>query len=444
MKKSLLQKLGLLGIVSFLSYAAAVIFSPLAYPNYNRLAQAVSDLSAANAPSLSLWNRLSAPYAVCEPLCAVLCCIGVQPRKNKPLRAGVYLFAVMECISAVGYRMFPLSDSGYAGAFQDVMHMVITAAVVLLSVGSLALFIIAGAKDKSCRSYGVCAAVALAMMLVGALGTKLAPAKYFGAVERCSVFAATGFNAALGLHLFLQKPESSPHDSTATNNKISTSTPYILNYKGETPIMKNTTLIIRNEEEKDYKTSENLTREAFWNVYLPGAKEHFVLHRMRTEPAFVPELDFVMELNGEMIAQVAYARSEIECDNGEKLPVLTFGPIGVAPAYKRRGYGKLLLDFSMQKAKELGAGALFITGNIDFYGKSGFVPAKTKGVRYADDPEADYFLVKELKDGFLNGVRGTYKDPELYFVCDREPADFERFDAEFPKKEKLRLPEQLF
>lgn len=207
MKKSLLQKLGLLGIVSFLSYTAAVVFSPLAYPGYNRLAQAVSDLSAANAPSLALWNQLSAFYNVCEVVCATVVCIGIQGRKTRLLRAGVYLFAVMEWISAVGYRMFPLSDSGYAGAFQDMMHMVTTALVVLLSVISLTVIIIAGAKNRDCRSYGVCAAAALGMMLVGALGMKIVPAAYFGVVERFSVFAATGFNAALGVHLFLWKPE---------------------------------------------------------------------------------------------------------------------------------------------------------------------------------------------------------------------------------------------
>ena len=173
MKKSLLQRLGLLGVVSFLSYTAAVVFAPLAYPGYNWMAQAVSDLSAANAPSLALWNQLSASYNVCE----------------------------------VVYRMFPLSDSGYAGAFQDVMHMAVTALVVLLSIVSLVIIIVAGAKSKSCRSYGVCAAVALAMMLVGAIGMKIVPASYFGVVERFSVFAATGFNAALGIHLFCMKSE---------------------------------------------------------------------------------------------------------------------------------------------------------------------------------------------------------------------------------------------
>ena len=206
MKKSLLQRLGLLGVVSFLSYTAAVVFAPLTYPEYNWMAQAVSDLSAAaNAPSLALWNQLSALYNVCEVVCVTVVCIGIQGRKTKLLRSGIYLFAVMEWISAVGYRMFPLSDSGYAGAFQDVMHMAVTALVVLLSIVSLVIIIVAGAKSKSCRSYGVCAAVALAMMLVGAMGMKIVPAAYFGVVERFSVFAATGFNAALGLHLFCSK-----------------------------------------------------------------------------------------------------------------------------------------------------------------------------------------------------------------------------------------------
>ena len=205
MKKSLIQKLGLLGIVSFLSYTAAVVFAPMAYPGYNWMAQAVSDLSAANAPSLGLWNQLSALYNACEVVCVTVVCIGMQGQKTRLLRSGIYLFAIREWISAVGYRMFPLSDSGYAGAFQDVMHMIVTALVVLLSIVSLTVIIVAGAKKEDCRSYGVCAGIALGMMLVGAMGMKLVPAEYFGVVERFSVFAATGFNAALGIHLFFTK-----------------------------------------------------------------------------------------------------------------------------------------------------------------------------------------------------------------------------------------------
>ena len=202
MKKSLIQKLGLLGIVSFLSYTAAVVFAPLAYPGYNWMAQAVSDLSAANAPSLGLWNQLSAFYNACEVVCATVVCVGIGGQKTKLLRTGIYLFAVMEWVSAIGYRMFPLSDSGYAGSFQDVKHMAVTVAVVLLSIVSLSIIIAAGIKSRNCRSYGVCAGIALGMMLVGAFGMKLVPAAYFGVVERFSVFAATGFNAALGIHLF--------------------------------------------------------------------------------------------------------------------------------------------------------------------------------------------------------------------------------------------------
>ena len=201
--------------------------------------------------------------------------------------------------------------------------------------------------------------------------------------------------------------------------------------------------IIRLEEKKDYRAVENLTREAFWNVYRPGCMEHYVLHCYRGDPAFVPELDFVMELDGKLMGQVIYVRSEIDCGDGWKKPIMTFGPICIAPKYKRQGYGKQLLDYSMEKAREMGTGALAITGNIDFYGKSGFVPAKTKGVRYADDPEADYFLIKELTPGFLDGISGTYKDPEGYFVCEKDPEGFAQFEAGFPAKEKLKLPGQL-
>ncbi len=203
-------------------------------------------------------------------------------------------------------------------------------------------------------------------------------------------------------------------------------------------------IIIRHETKDDYRNVENLTRESFWNVYRPGCMEHYVLHCYRNDPAFVPELDFIMELDGKLIGQIIFVRSKIDCDDGHRLPIMTFGPIGIAPEYKRRGYGKRLLDYSMEKARKMGAGALAITGNILFYGKSGFVPAKTKNIRYADDPDADYFLIKELIPGFLNGVSGSYKDPEGYFVCEKDPEAFERFEATFPKKEKQKMPGQIF
>lgn len=206
MKKSLLNYCGLTGVVAFLSYTAAVVFSPLAYPGYDWKAQAVSDLSAANAPSLSLWNQLSCLYDVCTLICAMMVCVGIQGKKCRLLRVGIYIFTAMEWISAVGYSLFPLSDSGYAGTFQDRMHILSTVLVVILSIVSLVMIIIAGVKNQSCKSYGICAGIALGMMMVGALGMNIVPQEYFGVVERFSVFAATGFNAVLGIHLYAMQP----------------------------------------------------------------------------------------------------------------------------------------------------------------------------------------------------------------------------------------------
>ncbi len=201
--------------------------------------------------------------------------------------------------------------------------------------------------------------------------------------------------------------------------------------------------IIRLETPADYRETENVTREAFWNVYRPGCTEHYVLHCYRDNDDFVPELDFVLEKDGKIIGQIMYVRAEIAADDGRSIPIMTFGPIGIVPQYKRQGYGKMLLDFSMEKAKALGVGALCMEGNIDFYGKSGFVVASTKGIHYYDEPrseEVPYFLLKELQPGFLDGVTGVHHTPKGYFVSDEEA---EAFDKQFPPKEKLKLPGQL-
>ena len=201
--------------------------------------------------------------------------------------------------------------------------------------------------------------------------------------------------------------------------------------------------IIRLETKEDYKEVENVTREAFWNVYRPGCMEHYVLHCYRNREDFIKELDFVMEKDGKIIGHVMYSKAEIQADDGRKIPIMTFGPISILPEYKRKGYGKKLLDYSMQKAKEMGAGALCIEGNIDFYGKSGFVVASTKGIHYYAEPrenEVPYFLLKELEQGFLDDIEGIYRTPEGYFVDEKE---VENFDQKFPKKEKLRLSGQL-
>lgn len=201
---------------------------------------------------------------------------------------------------------------------------------------------------------------------------------------------------------------------------------------------------IRLEETKDFKNTENLVREIFWNVYRPGCMEHYVLHCLRDDPAFVPELDFVMELDGTLIGQNIFVRAEIKADDGRIIPIMTMGPIGILPEFQRKGYGKLLLDYSLEKAKELGCGAVCFEGNIDFYGRSGFTYASEFGIRYSGLPEgadASFFLCKELIPGFLDGVSGEYAPPQGYLVDEKE---CEEFDNEFPPKEKLKLPGQLF
>ncbi len=203
----------------------------------------------------------------------------------------------------------------------------------------------------------------------------------------------------------------------------------------------------RHEEEKDYRAVENLIREAFWNVYRPGCQEHFVLHRLRDDPAFVKELDYVMEKDGELMGQNMFMRAHISADDGREIPVLAMGPICVAPAYKRQGYGKMLLDYTLERAAELGFGALCFEGNIGFYGKSGFTYAGEFGIRYHGLPEgadASFFLCKELIGGYLAGVTGEYAPPEGYYCAEQEPAEFEAFDALFPAKKKEKLPGQLF
>ncbi len=206
-------------------------------------------------------------------------------------------------------------------------------------------------------------------------------------------------------------------------------------------------IIIRRETENDYRAVENLVRESFWNVYRPGCQEHYVLHRFRCDPAFVPELSYVMEKDGELIGQNIFVRAAIRGDDGRDVPIMAMGPICIAPAYKRQGFGKRLLDYTLEKAAALGVGAVCFEGNIDFYGKSGFTRAIEFGVRYHGMPEgetADFFLCKELLPGYLDGVAGVYAPPDGYLVAEREAAAFERFDAQFPPKEKLKLPGQLF
>lgn len=201
---------------------------------------------------------------------------------------------------------------------------------------------------------------------------------------------------------------------------------------------------IRLEEKKDHREVENLVRESFWNVYRPGCSEHYVIHVLRDDPAFVPELDFVMEQDGRLIGQNMFMKTIIEADDGRTVDVLTMGPICITPELKRKGYGKALLDYSLEKAAELGYGVVLFEGNIDFYSNCGFTFAREFGIRYHDLPECaddSFFLCRELIPGYLNEVTGVYQTPQAYYVKDE---DIEEFDKDFPPKEKLKLPGQIF
>ena len=203
MKRTLINYLGILGIISLISYTLAVIFSPLGYPGYNWMSQAVSDLSAQNAPSKMLWNQLSSLYMPCGIVSITLVCIFIQQKLNKTTRRGIYLFALMNWILCVGYTMFPLSKSGNGGNFQDIMHIyVVTTLVVLLSIISLVMIILGGLHLAENRALVLWALFTLAFMILGAIGTNSVPHEFFGIPERFSVFAATGFNAVLGVYLF--------------------------------------------------------------------------------------------------------------------------------------------------------------------------------------------------------------------------------------------------
>lgn len=203
---------------------------------------------------------------------------------------------------------------------------------------------------------------------------------------------------------------------------------------------------IRLEQPSDYREVENLTREAFWNVYAPGCVEHYVLNQYRKNPDFIPELDFVMEEDGKIIGHVMFSKAEIVLEDGKPFPAWTFGPISIHPDYKRKGYGLKLLQYALGKAKDMGIGVLCMEGNIEFYKHAGFVVASTLNIHYHAEPldaEVPYFLAQELIPGYLNGIEGTYHTPKGYYVAFENKEAFEAYEATFPTKEKKQQVGQL-
>lgn len=196
---------------------------------------------------------------------------------------------------------------------------------------------------------------------------------------------------------------------------------------------------IRRETAADYRAVEELHRNAFWNVQVPGCSEHYLAHVLRKHPDFIPELDLVYELDGEIVGNVMYTKSELLEEGGNSTGILTFGPIGVAPEYQRRGIGKALLEASFDIAAGLGYPAIAIFGDPDNYVARGFRSCKRYNVCLEGDVYPAALLVKELKPGFFDGRKLVFRESPAYEIQER---DAEAFDAGFPPKEKAFRPSQ--
>lgn len=200
-------------------------------------------------------------------------------------------------------------------------------------------------------------------------------------------------------------------------------------------------IIIRNETPADYRAVENLTREAFWNQNVPGCDEHYLVHVMRSHPDFIPQLDFVLELDGEIIGSVLYTKAALMDAQGQKKTVLTFGPFSIAPEHQRKGYGKQLLEHSFTAAAAMGYDAVVIFGNPDNYVARGFKSCKKYGVGLAPEVFPTALLVKELREGALEGGPWQYLPSSVDTLCE-DAAATAAFDAGFPPKEKGWQPSQ--
>lgn len=199
MEKSL-KRLGVFGIISLISYTAMVVFSPFAYPGYDWMSMAVSDLCAEGAPSEALAAQLNALFGPCAIVSIMAVCVGINGCKSKTLKLGIYCFTAMEWVCNVGYELFPWVSQAAASEPQNVLHLVVTVLVVVLSLAALPLIAV-GAKGKAFKQLRVWALVCLAAMLIGPIGTAFLPKAVFGLFERFGTFSAVVFNAVLGIYL---------------------------------------------------------------------------------------------------------------------------------------------------------------------------------------------------------------------------------------------------
>lgn len=198
-------------------------------------------------------------------------------------------------------------------------------------------------------------------------------------------------------------------------------------------------LNIRNEREADYKIVEDITRKAFYNVYVPGCMEHYLVHIMREHEDFIPELDFVIELDGQIVGNIMYTKAKLTDEKGMEKEILTFGPVSVLPEYQRNGYGKMLIEHSLKHAAELGYEAVVIMGSPANYVSSGFQCCKKYNVCVEKDKYPAAMLVKELKPGALDGRLWFYSDSSVMNVDEKEA---QAFDESLEKMEKKWMPSQ--
>lgn len=209
-----------------------------------------------------------------------------------------------------------------------------------------------------------------------------------------------------------------------------------------------TVIKVRVESKDDYRAVEELTREAFFNVFRPGCTEHFVLHKFRSSDNFVKELSLILENDGRITGHIMFAKSRVCLADGSYKTVHTFGPFSVLPEYQKRGFGQYLLNEALKKAESLGVKVLLACGSYDYYRKFGFTLASSRNVRYAfaddSDSEVPYFLIKEFDTEYLNGIPCEYRDPAEYFVADKNKDEFERYETTFPYREKVKSDTQIF
>ncbi len=199
--------------------------------------------------------------------------------------------------------------------------------------------------------------------------------------------------------------------------------------------------IIRLETENDYREVENLAREAFWNLSVPGCNEHYFVHILRQHEDFIPELDFVLEADGKIIGSIMYAKAKLKDEKGTEKPVLTMGPICIHPDYQRKGYGKTLLEYTFEKAIELGYDTIINFGNPDNYVARGYKSCKKYNICFEGDVFPTALLVKELSAGVFDGRKWFYYPSNADEPCNDAEA-VEKFDSFFLPKEKAWQPSQ--